>query len=88
MATLTAISRNNGSLGSYRKESLIGFLLTDDLSYILAGALEDEPIILKEGDTLTDLLKHSVTLADITKNSGVLVGVARNSGSLANILKN
>ena len=88
MATLISVLRNNGSPGSYRKGSLIAYLLTDDLSFILAGAAEDETIILKEGDVMTDVLKHSGTLADILKNSGTLVGVTRNSGSLANILKN
>jgi hypothetical protein len=68
MATLTSILKGSGTTTDFRKESLIGYLLTDDLSYIMAGAAEDETIILKEGDTLTSLTKNGGTLTSISKN--------------------
>jgi len=68
MATLTSILKNSGTTTNVGKQSLISYLLTDDLSYILAGVAEDEVIILKEGDVLTNLTKNSGTLTSINKN--------------------
>lgn len=58
MATLTSIAKNNATPTNVGKQSLISYLLTDDLSYILAGVAEDEVIILKEEDILTNILKN------------------------------
>jgi len=68
MANLVSITKNNSTPANVGKQSLISYLLTDDLSYIMAGVAEDEVIILKEGDVLTNLTKNSGTLTSILKN--------------------
>lgn len=50
------------NLISITKQSLIVYLLTDDLSYILVGAAENETIILKEGDILSNIAQNSSNL--------------------------
>lgn len=68
MANLVSITKNSVTTADFGKQSLIAYLLTDDLSYILAGVAEDEVIILKEGDTLTSFNKNGGTLTAISKN--------------------
>ncbi|MCR4308026.1 MAG: hypothetical protein NUV80_05690 [Candidatus Berkelbacteria bacterium] len=68
MSTLSNISKNSGTFSNIGKESLIGYLLTDDLSYILAGSAEDETILIKEADVLVNATKNSGSLTSISKN--------------------
>lgn len=88
MTTLVSISRQNGTTADFGKQSLIAYLLTPDLSYILAGAAEDETIILKEGDSLASLTKNNGVLTALTKNGGTLTSFTKNGGTLTSISKN